>query len=66
MVSKSELQPGDLVFFSSNGSSVTHVGIYIGNGQFVHASTSKTGVIISNLSSAYYLRVWFGAKRILA
>ncbi|MGE4485569.1 MAG: NlpC/P60 family protein [Oscillospiraceae bacterium] len=63
-VSKSDLKSGDLVFFSSNGSSVTHVGIYIGNGQFVHASTSTTGVIVSNLYSAYYMRVYFGARRI--
>ncbi len=64
-VSKDELQQGDLVFFSSNGYSVTHVGIYIGDGQFVHASTSTTGVIISDLDSSYYTRVWFGAKRIV-
>lgn len=64
-ISKSELQPGDLVFFSSNGSSVTHVGIYIGDDQFVHASTSTTGVIISDLSSAYYLNAWYGAKRVV-
>jgi len=65
-IAKSDLRTGDLVFFSSNGSSVTHVGIYIGDGQFVHASTSNTGVIISSLDSSYYLRVWFGAKRISA
>ncbi len=64
-ISKSELAVGDLVFFSSNGSSVTHVGIYIGNNQFVHASTSDTGVIISSLTSAYYTRVWYGAKRVV-
>ena len=64
-VSKSELQAGDLVFFSSNGSSVTHVGIYIGDGYFVHASTPSVGVIVSSLSSSYYTRVWFGAKRIV-
>ena len=64
-VSKDELQQGDLVFFSSNGYSVTHVGIYIGDGQFVHASTSTTGVIISDLDSSYYTRVWFGATRIV-
>ena len=52
----SELQPGDLVFFNSGNSSkrATHVGIYTGNGQFVHASTSTTGVIISDLNSSYY------------
>lgn len=63
-VSKSNLQPGDLVFFSSNHSSVTHVGIYIGDDQFIHASTSNTGVIISNLTSSYYTQNWWGAKRI--
>ena len=63
-VAKSDLQAGDLVFFSSNGYSVTHVGIYIGDNRFVHASTSTTGVIISDLSSAYYTRVWYGAKRV--
>ena len=65
-VSKSELQPGDLVFFSNNGGySVTHVGIYIGDNEFVHASTSDTGVIISSLGSDYYTRVWYGAKRVV-
>ena len=64
-VAKSDLRAGDLVFFSSSGNGVTHVGIYIGNGDFVHASTSKTGVIISSLDSAYYTRVWYGAKRIV-
>ncbi len=63
-VAKAELQPGDLVFFSSNGYSVTHVGIYIGDNEFIHASTSDTGVIISSLTSSYYMGVWFGAKRI--
>jgi cell wall-associated NlpC family hydrolase len=65
-VSKDNLQPGDLLFFSSNGgASVTHVGLYIGDGLFVHASTSRTGVIISSLESSYYTRVWYGAKRIV-
>ncbi len=63
-VSKSELRQGDLVFFSSDGYGVTHVGIYIGNGHFVHASTSTTGVIISDLNSNYYQSVWWGAKRV--
>ena len=63
-VSKDELLPGDLVFFSSDGEGVTHVGIYIGNGNFVHASTSTTGVIISSLDSSYYTRVYYGAKRV--
>ena len=64
-VPKSDLVPGDLVFFSSDGEGVTHVGIYIGNQQFVHASTSRTGVIISNLDSSYYTSVYWGAKRLI-
>jgi len=63
-VNKSDLSPGDMVFFSNNGRSVTHVGIYIGNNQFVHASNSRKGVIISDLGTAYYTRVWWGAKRV--
>ena len=42
-VSKDQLQPGDLVFFSTNGSYPTHVGLYIGEGNIVHASTPRTG-----------------------
>lgn len=65
-ISKDELQPGDLVFFSSNGGrSITHVGLYYGNGMFVNASTSTTGVIFSSLSSAWYTKTYYGAKRIL-
>jgi len=64
-VSRANLVPGDLVFFSSNGNSVTHVGIYIGGARFVHASNSRVGVVISNLDSAYYRGVWFGARRLV-
>lgn len=57
-VSWDELAPGDLVFFKKPGSTtskpVTHVGMYIGSGQFVHASDYGVGVIVSNLSDAYY------------
>ena len=52
-ISKSELQPGDLVF-SNTYSSLYHVGVYIGNGQFVHAANSSTGVTISNINDGYY------------
>ena len=57
---------GDLVFFNSGNSSkrATHVGIYTGNGQFVHASTSTTGVIISDLNSSYYSSTYVGARRL--
>jgi len=65
-IAKSDLTPGDLVFFSSNGGrGVTHVGIYIGDDEFVHASRPGIGVVISRLDSAYYTRCWFGAKRLV-
>lgn len=66
-VSKTELQPGDLVFFSSNGGrSVTHVGLYYGDGKFVNASTERTGVIMSSIESGWYAKTWYGAKRIVS
>ena len=47
-ISVSEVQPGDLIFYGS-GKSINHVAMYIGNGQVVHASNSRTGIIISNM-----------------
>ena len=64
-VAKKDLKPGDLVFFyGSNKSVINHVGIYIGNGQFIHASSSK-GITITGLESSYYVNHYYGAKRIL-
>ena len=53
-VSRSELQPGDIICFSNSSSSkrIGHVGIYVGGGQFIHAANSRKGVIISNVSGA--------------
>lgn len=56
-VKKADLQPGDLVFFDTNGglNNITHVGIYIGDGNFIHASTyEKHAITIESLSSSYY------------
>ncbi|MBQ7039977.1 MAG: C40 family peptidase [Clostridia bacterium] len=65
-VAKSDLMPGDLVFFNNRGTSyIGHVGIYIGNNQMVHASTSSTGVIITDLDSGYYTERYAGARRIV-
>ena len=64
-VSKGQLQPGDLVFFDSDrDGDISHVGIYVGGGQFIHASSSK-GVTVSSLNSAFYSSVYKGAKRVL-
>ena len=66
-VSRNELQPADLVFFSANpGSShITHVGMYIGGGQFIHSSTWNSGVIISSMTSAYNNPRFVTARRVI-
>ena len=66
-VSMSELQPGDLVIFKKGRSSAraSHVGLYIGDGQFVHSSTYGVGVIVSHLSEAYYTTGFVGGRRVV-
>jgi lipoprotein Spr len=62
-ISKQDLKEGDLVFFAS-GRSISHVGMYISNNKFVHASTSM-GVVISDLDEAYWSRRFVKAGRLL-
>ena len=62
-VSKSDLQPGDLVFFKTTSAPVGHVGMYIGNGQFVHAPNKNKPVKIDSLSSSYYSSRYVNARR---
>ena len=68
-VARDDLQPGDLVFFRdySCTKSASHVGIYVGGGQFIHASSSSSasGVKFSSLSESWYANRYVGAKRIL-
>lgn len=60
-ISREELQEGDLVFFNTRGG-VSHVGVYLANDHFVHASTTH-GVTISSLEDAYYSKRFIGAGR---
>lgn len=59
----SEIQEGDLVFFKIDGGKISHVGIYLQNNKFIHASTKK-GVIINDLNEAYYKKYFYKAGRI--
>ena len=63
-ISTTELTEGDLVFFDTRGGGhVSHVGIYLGNNKFIHASVSK-GVMVNDLFQSYYLKRFIGAGRI--
>jgi cell wall-associated NlpC family hydrolase len=63
--SRDDLKPGDLVFFQNTYTpGVSHNGIYLGNGQFVHAADEQSGVTISSLGSAYWSSHWYGATRL--
>ena len=62
-VNKSDLQVGDLVFFKTTSAPVGHVGMYVGNGQFIHAPNSRSVVKIDSLSSSYYSKRYVNARR---
>ncbi len=59
-----DMQPGDIIYFGF-GSTASHVGMYIGNGQFVHAQNSSTGVVITSLSEPWYANRYLCAHRIV-
>ena len=63
-VSRSNLCPGDLVFFYGDGA-IGHVGLYIGGGQFIHAANYSKGVCITSLSESWYDSRYAGARRIV-
>ncbi len=63
-VSKDELQEGDLVFFKIRSKAISHVGVYLGNNKFAHASSSR-GVMISNLNESYWQRYYYKGGRLI-
>lgn len=63
-VAKSQLKSGDLLLFANTYKrGISHIGVYLGNGKFVHAATSSTGVRVSSLNEAYYGGKYYGARR---
>ena len=67
-VSKSDLKAGDLLFFDTSGSNngvVSHVGLYVGNGQMIHASSSKGKVVQTSMENSYWNNAYITAKRVL-
>ena len=59
-----DLEPGDLVFYDTQGRPYSHVGIYLGDGKFVHAPKTGSTVRIENLRSTYWIKRFNGARRI--
>ena len=68
LVSRDDLEPGDLLFFSTSGRNrVSHAGIYMGDNQFIHSSSSRSGgVRVDSLDDRYWSRTFIEAKRALA
>jgi cell wall-associated NlpC family hydrolase len=64
-VDRRELQPGDLVFFNPGGGNASHIGIYVGEGRFVHAPSTGGTVRLDLLDSDYWRRSYAGARRVL-
>ena len=69
VIEKEELEPGDLVFFKTTSTgSISHVGIFIGDGNFIHAASDgpNTGVIITSLSERFWKNTYFASGRYIA
>lgn len=64
-IDKEELAPGDLVFFKTTGRGISHVGLYIGEGNMIHASSGKARIRIDNINSHYYSQRYVTARRIV-
>lgn len=64
-IERDDLQPGDLVYFNPRGGRVSHIGIYVGEGRFVHAPSRGGTVRLDSLESTYWRRHYVSAKRLL-
>lgn len=62
-IKETDLKEGDLVFFNTNGKSISHVGVYLQNHKFVHASTKK-GVMISDMNEPYFKQTYVSSGRV--
>ena len=65
IIPDSNKQKGDLVFFKTVESKISHVGIYIGGGQIIHAANPSRGVTTDTINSGYYCNNYVGARRVL-
>jgi cell wall-associated NlpC family hydrolase len=63
-IDKNELQPGDLVFFNTMRRAFSHVGIYVGNGKFIHSPKPGAEVRVESMSTSYWDRRFDGARRV--
>lgn len=63
LVAKQDMKTGDLVFFRVKGKRISHVGIYLGNGRFIHAPSAGKAVSVSRLDNSYWSKRFVGAKR---
>lgn len=64
-IDRDDLQAGDLIYFNSRGGRVSHIGIYVGEGRFVHAPSTGGVVRIDKLNTPYWTKFYVGAKRVL-
>jgi cell wall-associated NlpC family hydrolase len=65
-IEQTDLQPGDLVFFNTMRRAFSHVGIYVGNGKFIHAPKAGAEVRVENMGGSYWQRRFDGARRVTA
>jgi cell wall-associated NlpC family hydrolase len=64
VIDKEELKPGDLVFFNTMRRAFSHVGIYVGDGQFIHSPRAGKSVQVEDMRSAYWQKRFNGARRV--